>query len=233
MSALRIVSICTLLIVTSITRADAETMPFSAFSASYRGEAKGIKVGDLGTRTLTQLGPERFQIQYTAKALMYTLKEISVFDWVNGAPKPISYDSSRGTFLKRRENHIDFDWQNNTASYIHKKNQGTFPLIDGVQDPLTSLLVLAQALQSGKPTISLHEAKNSRHEEKRFALLGTPMLKTKIGNIKTYHLQRLHDDPERHTELWLHYEHPFIPVKVRQTDEGDLFLLELTTFTLN
>lgn len=233
MDYLRVLPLCALLLLTAgISKADAETMPFSSFTASYRGEANGLSVGNLGTRSLISLGQEQYRIEYNASAMVYKLKEVSHFLWENGTPKPLSYDSSRGTFLKKRENHIKFDWAAGTGSYTHKKTSGTFPLKEGMQDPLSSTLLLALQLQEGKDKISFIEAKDDHQEERQFILLDTPTIKTQMGELKTYHLQRLHDDNKRHTELWLHHEHPFIPVKVIQNDDGDRFLLELTDFSL-
>ena len=232
MSLLRVLPLL-LLLITSISRADAETMPFAPFTAKYRGEANGMSVRDLGSRTLTQIGQERFRIEYKAKAMIYSLEESSDFIWQNGIPKPISYDSSRGTFLNKRENHIKFDWPSGKGSYTHKKKKGQFNLTEGIQDPLSSTMLLALQVQDGQSTITFREAKGDDQDLRVFSLLGTPDLETESGRIKTYHLKRAHEDSKRHTEIWLHYEYPFIPVKVEQTDDGDHFLLELTSFKLN
>ena len=232
MTLLRVLPLL-LLLITSISRADAETMPFSPFTANYRGEANGMSVSDLGSRKLISLGQERYRIEYKAKAMIYSLEETSDFLWENGVPKPISYDSSRGTFLKKRENKIRFDWTSGKGSYVHKKKKGEFPLSEGMQDPLSSTLLLALEVQAGKSTIHFKAAKGDDQEMRSFTLLGTPEIETDSGKIKTYHLKRLHDDKKRHTEIWLHHEYPFIPVKVEQTDDDDHFLLELTRLKLN
>jgi len=234
MSLLRVLAFSILLtVVTGISWADAETMPFSPYTAHYRGEAKGISVKDLGSRKLESMGQERYRIEYDASAMIYSLKEESEFLWQDGQPKPLQYDSSRGTFLKKRENHIKFDWQSGQGRYVHKKKKGTFELAAGMQDPLTSTLLLALEVQSGKSEIKLMEAKDNDQELRTFILLDKPTLNMPSGKIKTYHLKRLHDDKKRQTEIWLHHEYPFIPIKVEQYDDGDHFLLELTSFKLN
>ena len=221
-----------LLLWASISRADAETMPFSPFSATYRGEANGLSVKDLGSRSLVSLGQERFRIEYNAKAMIYSMQETSEFLWENGMPKPISYDSTRGTFLKKRKSNIQFNWDSGKGNYVHKDKRGQFKLTEGIQDPLSSTLLLALEVQSGKASIRFREAKGKDQDMREFDLLDTPVLDSPMGKIKTYHLKRLHDDDQRHTEIWLHFEYPYIPVKVKQTDEDDHFLLELTGFKL-
>ncbi|MEN8669934.1 MAG: DUF3108 domain-containing protein [Ketobacter sp.] len=222
-----------LLMMTGLSRADAETMPFSPFTAHYRGEANGMSVSDLGSRKLISLGQERYRIEYDASAMIYRLEEQSEFLWQAGQPRPLQYDSTRGTFLKKRKNHINFDWQRGRGTYVHKKKQGEFDLVAGMQDPLTSTLLLALEVQSGKGEIQFMEAKDNDQELRKFVLLDKPTISTESGNIKTFHLKRLHDDDKRQTEIWLHHEYPFIPVKVEQNDDGDHFLLELTGFKLH
>ncbi|MEE2732839.1 MAG: DUF3108 domain-containing protein [Pseudomonadota bacterium] len=222
-----------LVLLAGISRADAETMPFSPFTAHYRGEANGMSVQDLGTRTLSSLGQERYRIEYRAKAMIYSLQETSEFLWENGQPRPLHYDSSRGTFLKKRESQIDFNWTTGQGRYVHKKKAGKFTLSDGLQDPLSSTLLLALQVQAGQSTIRFREAKGNDQDLRVFSLLGTPELETESGRIKTFHLKRQHDDKKRHTEIWLHHDYPFIPVKVEQTDDGDRFLLELTRFHIH
>lgn len=234
MSLLRVLAFFTLLtMMAGISRADAETMPFSPFTAHYRGEANGMSVKNLGSRKLISLGQERYRIKYDASAMIYSLQEQSEFVWQDGQPKPLEYDSSRGTFLKKRENHIKFDWQSGEGRYVHKKKKGTFELVDGMQDPLTSTLLLALEIQAGKAKIQFMEAKDNDQELRKFILLDKPTLNTPAGKIKTYHLKRLHDDKKRQTEIWLHHDYPFIPIKVEQNDDGDHFLLELTGFDLD
>ncbi len=231
MTLLRVLPLL-LLLMAAISRADAETMPFTPFTAEYRGKANGMSVSDLGTRRLKSLGQERYSIEYNAKAMIYSAEETSTFLWEDGIPKPLNYDSNRGTFLKRRESSIRFDWNSGKGQYKHKDKRGEFTLEDGIQDPLSSTLLLALEVQSGKSTIRFREAKGDDQDMREFSLLGTPKLETEAGTFKTYHLERLHDDKKRHTEIWLHHEYPHIPVKVEQTDDGDHFLLELTGFKL-
>ncbi|MDY6922180.1 MAG: DUF3108 domain-containing protein [Pseudomonadota bacterium] len=220
-----------LLPVTGPSLADAEVLPFQTFTAHYRGEANGLEVEELGYRSLEALEDQRYRLRYEASAMIYKLEETSVFSW-DGQPRPHAYDSSRGTFLNKRQSRLRFDWASGLGRYRHKDKKGEFELQPGLQDPLTSLLLLAAEIQSGKREVSMLEAKGDDREVRRFVLLDQPEIDTKLGKLKTYHVQRLHDDEDRHTELWLHHEYPFILVRVEQDDEGDRFLLELTGFEL-
>ncbi|HVL02704.1 MAG TPA: DUF3108 domain-containing protein [Dongiaceae bacterium] len=202
------------------------------FSAQYKGRANGFAVGDLGKRELQSLGGGRYRLQYTAEALIYSLQEVSEFTLVNGKLQPQLYRSDRGTFMKRRKVNLDFDWNRNLASFDYKGDVGQFNLQVGAQDPLSGSIVLAQLLLAGTPEIEYLEADKKGIEANKLELIDQPVLETDLGKIQTWHLKRIHANPKRKTEIWLHHQYPSIPVKVHQIDDTDEFQLELTKFEL-
>ncbi len=202
------------------------------FTAHYKGRANGFAVNDLGVRELKQLGNGHFQLQYRAEALIYTLEETSEFIVEDGQLKPLLYRSNRGTFMKRRKTSLDFDWSRMLASYDYKGQVGQFNLQNSAQDPLSGSIVLAQLLAPGKNQLEYLEADKKGIEANKLELIDEPVLETELGKIATWHLKRLHDNPKRKTEIWLHKDYPSIPVKVHQIDDTDEFQLELVKFEL-
>ncbi|NPU93822.1 MAG: DUF3108 domain-containing protein [Gammaproteobacteria bacterium] len=224
-----------LLLAGVVLTASAETNTKNAlqpFTAHYKGRANGFAVGDLGARELKALGGGRYRLQYTAEALIYSLQETSEFTLTDGLLQPQLYRSDRGTFMKRRKVSLDFDWDRNLASFDYKGEAGQFNLQAGAQDPLSGSIVLAQLLLAGKPTIEYLEADKKGIEANQLELIDQPVLETELGKIPTWHLKRLHANPKRKTEIWLHKEYPAIPVKVHQIDDADEFQLELVRFEL-
>ncbi|MGB3623100.1 MAG: DUF3108 domain-containing protein [Ketobacter sp.] len=207
--------------------------PFKLFTASYRGEAYGMSMEKLGTRSLMQVDAQRYRIEYKANAMMYSMEETSDFIWQDNHIIPLAYHSERGTFLSKRKARLLFDWDAGTAEYKVKKRSGEFTISPGDQDPITSTLTLALKIDQKNPLIEVSEAKKDSVEMLEFERIDEPELQTPIGDIKTLHLRRIHDDPERQTEIWVHREYPYIPVKLRQNDDGEVFLLELTDLKLN
>lgn len=202
------------------------------FTAHYKGRANGFAVGNLGVRELKALGNGRYRLQYRAEALIYTLEETSEFEVTNGQLKPLQYRSNRGTFMKRRKTGLDFDWSHMTASFDYKGETGQFALQPGAQDPLSGSIVLAQLLAPGKSALEYLEADKKGLEANQLELIDEPVLETELGKIPTWHLKRLHHNPKRKTEIWLHRDYPSIPVKVHQIDDTDDFQLELVKFEL-
>lgn len=203
------------------------------FEAEYKGRANGMSVGDLGVRELKALGNNRYQLQYRAKAMIYSLEETSVFQVNDNLIQPISYRSSRGSFFSRRKASIDFDWSKNTASYDYKGRTGTFKLKPETQDPLSGSLRLARMLNANQPVLEYLEAEKRGIGSNELKLIDQPELETEVGTIQTWHLERIHRDPKRKTEIWLHKKYPSIPVKLHQTDDGDEFQLDIVRFKLN
>lgn len=210
-----------------------EKFPFQPFTASYRGEAYGMSLENLGTRSLKSTGENRYRVEYDAKAMVYSMVETSDFIWKDNRIVPLAYNSSRGTVFSKRKAQLLFDWDAMTADYKVRDRSGQFEISPGVQDPITSALVLALKLENEAEAITVAEAKKDNVKTRKFERIDTPELETPLGSIKTIHLKLVDDDPERQTEIWVHQQYPFIPVKLRQNDEGDVFLLELTGLKLN
>src|SRR3990167_6382834 len=226
----------TLLLATLALTAGAETAAkkdaLQPFTAHYKGSANGFAVGNLGVRELKALGGDRYSLLYTAEALIYTLQETSEFTLVDGQLQPQLYRSDRGTFMKRRKVSLDFDWSRNLASFDYKGQTGHFNLQPGAQDPLSGSIVLEQLLLAGTPAIEYLEANKKGIDTNKLELIDQPVLETELGKIPTWHLKRLHANPKRKTEIWLHKDYPAIPVKVHQIDDVDEFQLELVKFEL-
>lgn len=202
------------------------------FVAHYQGRANGMAVSDLGVRELKAIGDNRFQLQYRAEAMIYTLEETSVFTVNDDVIQPLSYRSSRGTFFRRRKAALDFDWPKQQGSFDYKGKTGTFKLQHNTQDPLSGSLELARLLTPEKGKIDYLEAEKKGIGTNELIMIDQPEIKTAIGTIKTWHLERIHRDPKRKTEIWLHHQYPTIPVRVHQTDDGDEFQLDITRFEL-
>lgn len=219
------------LLATPLLAADLKQV-LQPFEAYYKGRANGLTIGNLGVRELKDLGNNRYQLQYRAEAMMYSLEETSVFMVEDDLLKPLQYRSNRGSFFSRRKAALDFDWRKNIGSYDYKGKTGTFPLQANTQDPLSGSIELARLLEPEREHIQYLEAGKKKIDINELILIDQPELQTAIGTIRTWHLQRIHRDPHRKTEIWLHHQYPTIPVRVHQTDEGDEFQLDIIRFDL-
>lgn len=226
-------ALITLTLMASAASAESQPDVLQPFSAHYQGRANGLSVSDLGVRELKALGDNRYQLEYRAEAMIYTLVETSVFQVQDAVIQPLSYRSSRGSFFNRRKATLDFDWDNLKGAYDYKGKTGKFTLQPNTQDPLTGSLELARLLAPETTRIDYLEADKKGIGSNELVLIDQPVIKTLIGDIKTWHLERIHRDNKRKTEVWLHHQYPTIPVKVHQTDDGDEFQLDITRFELN
>lgn len=200
------------------------------FTAYYKGRANGMAVSNLGSRELKSLGDGRYQLQYRASAMIYSLEETSVFTVENGVILPQTYRSNRGSFFNRRKASLDFDWSKRQGRYDFKGKTGDFVLESNTQDPLTGGLELARLLTPDRSKYQYLEAEKRGIDSNELVLIGQPDINTAVGTLKSWHLERLHKDPSRKTEIWLHHEYPTIALRVRQTEDGDEFQLDITRF---
>ena len=202
------------------------------FIAHYQGRASGLTVSDLGVRELKSLGDGQYQLQYRADAMIYSLEETSVFRTQDEQIQPLTYNSSRGSFFSKRDVSMDFDWNKMQAKFDYKGRLGKFKLEPNTQDPLSGSLELARILTADKQFIEYRAAEKKGIGTTKMELIDQPELKSEVGNVKTWHLRRVHGNDYRSTEIWLLHDYPTIPVKVIQVEKGDEFQLDLTKFEL-
>lgn len=208
------------------------TLPLSTYVARYRGASHGLSRDDLGKRVLTRTKSGDYLLSMEAEALLYRSEEQARFSWSAGELQPLTYRAVTGNFLKERKSRLTFDWPRHTVVWSYKDKDGTFPLEPQTRDALTSSIEVGLQLRAGEDEVKFLEAQRGRTKHKTYRVVDRPTINTEAGRIETIHLREIEDDPDKETEIWVHQQHPHIPVRVVQRDEGERSLLELTTLEL-
>lgn len=100
------------------------------------------------------------------------------------------------------------------------------PLLTGAQDPLSAIYQLAMAAQDGKDGLIV-AASSKRVKGYPYRMIGTEILSTPLGEMKTLHVTRAGDSEKSGTHLWLAPEKYSLPVRVSYVDEdGTQWVLE-------
>ncbi len=100
------------------------------------------------------------------------------------------------------------------------------PILPGAQDPLSSIYQLAMAAQDGKDGLIV-AASSKKVQGYPYRMLGTEILRTPLGEMKTFHVTRAGDPGKSDTHLWLAPDRHALPVKVSFVDdEGTEWVLE-------
>lgn len=148
------------------------------------------------------LMPERYEIQRASGK-----KEVLEFDYADNLIKSSRTDAKRGTRT------LDL------------------PLLTGAQDPLSSIYQLAMAAQGGSDGLIV-AASSKKVKGYLYRMLGTEILRTPLGEMKTLHVTRAGDSGKDDTHLWLAPERYALPVKVSYLDEeGTEWVLEAVSIS--
>ena len=204
------------------------------FRAEYVAEYKGLPVRAKGIRELLHLGNNRYRLVSSARSMLANVTESSEFDLSAGNVIPTNYSYERTGLGKNKEESARFDWQDQQLSHA----ETTSPLSAGTLDKLSYQFKLrtdvARAIAAGDTTAILEyeiadEAKRKRY---RFQIIGEEILQTPLGDLKTTRVNRLRDDDDRQTSLWLAIDHDFLLVKLKQTEQNRGFELNLVSATV-
>jgi hypothetical protein len=114
-----------------------------------------------------------------------------------------------------------FDWPNQELRYSKKNKVTSLPLQSGYLDIVTQKLQLRLDLQSGKETLSYPVISRGKLKQYDFKIIANEVLETAIGPLNTVLVQRVREDNQRQTKIWLATDWDYVAVRLEQTEDGD------------
>jgi len=160
-----------------------------------------------------------------------TIKESSIFKWVNEEPVSNQYKYSEEG-LNHLQRKIEFSANGENAKYtISTPNADekivTLKLTQPGFDNLNSSLVLRKNILDGKTDISLAVVDGPKPSAQHYQMIGDESIVTPVGTFNTIHLKRIRDS-NRTTDIWLAPELDYAMVKLVQAEpNGDTINLQL------
>lgn len=131
--------------------------------------------------------------------------------------RPDSYWVQRGQSADKTDS-AQFDWQSLRLSFGSGGDTRSVRLPAGTQDLLSFLYQLALAPPQAGST-QLYITNGRKLDNYGYQTLEEETLETPLGQIKTLHIGKLHQEGEENTEIWLATEYHYLPVKIRHTDK--------------
>lgn len=160
-------------------------------------------------------------------ANLITLEESSHFAQAGTALIGGAYRYDQ-TGISRRNRHIRFDWESESARVTTRDGETRYPVEPGTLDQLTFTaqlrLDVRRARQEGAGQTDFTYRIIDEHgpEEQLYRLVGNETLETPLGNLETLRLERIREpDSPRTTTVWLAPAEEYIMVRLLQTEEGD------------
>ncbi|GLQ47640.1 hypothetical protein GCM10007862_26910 [Dyella lipolytica] len=203
------------------------------FTATYQVSRDGEAMGQ-ATITLKALGNGEYeysnQIRGTsglAAMLGANSSDITRFRWNNNAPETESYNS-KVSALKTKQRQMLVNWNTKQVSVDEGKGATNYAAEPGMVDRNTMSLALGLALRNGSQNVTLPVGVKQRVEQQQFKVQGTEAVKVPAGSFQAQRVTRT--DSDKHFDAWYVPKQFSLPVKMAQSDGGDL-TLELVRYS--
>ncbi|GGA08252.1 DUF3108 domain-containing protein [Dyella caseinilytica] len=199
--------------------------PPTPFTATYQVSQAGESMGQ-ATITLKSLGNGVYeysnQTQGTsglAAALGANSSDVSRFRWNNDAPETVTYKSKVNAF-KVKQRAMQVNWTTKQVSVDDGKGPSTYAAQPGLIDRNVLSLAIGLALSKGSQSMTFPVGVKQQVEQQQFKVQGTEAVQVPAGS---FHAERVaRTDSDKHFEAWYVPKQFAVPVKLAQSDGGDL-----------
>lgn len=197
------------------------------FTATYQVSRQGEAMGE-ATITLKSLGNGEYeysnQIHGTsglAAMLGANSSDVTRFRWNNETPETETYNS-KVSALKTKQRTMQVNWNTKQVSVDEGKGVTNYAAVPGLVDRNTMSLALGLALRNGNQNVTLPVGVKQRVEQQQFKVQGTETVKVPAGSFQAERVTRT--DSDKHFDAWYVPKQYSLPVKLAQSDGGDLTL---------
>lgn len=196
-----------------------QVVTLKPYKAAYRTSARGMSV--TLDRELKSDGHGNFTLTNGGSLLVVGLHEVAVFKIEDGHILPRSY-IYQGTGLINRRREVHFTPGSDTVRSLYKDEWYELPYSNGTLDRLSQQeQVRLDLLRRDDPrqTVSVSIADGKRVKDYELIYVGDEVLDTPIGPVNTLHFERLHDDPERESDIWVAPAWDYLIVKTIHVED--------------
>jgi hypothetical protein len=201
--------------------------PPTPFTAVYQVSQEGQLMGQ-ATVTLKSLGNGEYeysnQMQGTsglAAALGANSSDVTRFRWNDNAPETVTYDSKVMAF-KVKQRLMRVNWNTKQVSVDDGKGSSTYAAQPGMVDRNTLSLAIGLALRNGNQSMTVPVGVKQQVEQQQFKVQGAETVQVPAGSFHAERVSR--SDSDKPFEAWYVPKQFVVPVKLAQSDGGDLTL---------
>lgn len=211
----------------------AQTSELRPYTAEYKTTARGFDLNV--TRKLEADNNNHYILTNGGKILVVGFHEISVFRVEEEEIRSISY-VYQGTGLVSRRHELHFNAEPGKITSLYKDQWYDLPDNGFTLDRMNQMEQLRLELLQGPPDvddITMRIADGKRLKDSHLVLIGEETQQTPMGPVATLHYERLHDNPERKSDIWLAPQWDYLMVKMVHIEDGDPVEMVLTGATLD
>ncbi len=226
--ALLILALCTALPTLAAKVPGTPRPGIAAYEAEYKASYSGFPIK--AEHRLTRIG-NRYEIRIKARNFLGKITEEELFHMnEQGAIVPDSYRNDRSIMGTTRKESLVVDHSANSILASRKGRESQLDFEPGQLGPLSHQLELARDLQDGVEELSYAVIIRGGIRNYRYERRGEEDMQTPLGTLRVLRLQRVRDNSDRETVLWLAPALNYQPVLLRQEEDGSSYELTLQSF---
>lgn len=200
--------------------------------AVYKGTG-GFQVGE--ARHKLEITDHHYNLTATTETIgiasifkTYQLVQTSRGILTKQGIRPEQYNEDKSDAQGKQSLSADFDWENHTLSL---SGGNKTELTAQTQDVLSFLYQFSQlSLATEIVPLSISNGKKLEHYD--FEVGAEELIDTRLGQLRTVKLRKIHATGMEGTEIWLGLDYRLLPVKIRQIDRageiaGEMLISEI------
>ncbi|MEQ8801258.1 MAG: DUF3108 domain-containing protein [Haliea sp.] len=200
--------------------ADAPAAVLQPYKAEYTTTARGMTV--TLERELKTDGEGGYTLTNGGKLLVVGFHEVAVFRVDDTQVKPGSY-IYQGTGLINRRREVHFTPGADTVRSLYKEEWYELPFTEGTLDRMSQqeqLRLHLMSKENPRENISVRIADGKRVKDYELVYVGDETLDTPLGPVNALHFERLHEDPDRESDIWFAPQWDYLMVKTVHIEDG-------------
>lgn len=202
------------------------------YTAQYKTTARGMALKL--TRKLKLSADGYYTLTNGGKIMVAGFHEVSVFSTMGAEIVPKSY-VYQGTGLINRRREVHFTPGSDLIRSLYKGSWYDLRYTQGTLDRMSQqehlrLLLLNSATPQDDIAVRIADGKRVKDYLLRYVAEET--LQTPMGELQTLHFERLHDDPDRTSDMWLAPELDYLIVKTVHVEDNKPIEMLLTQATI-
>lgn len=198
------------------------------YEAEYSARYSGFPIK--AAHSLRRSG-EGYELRIEARNFLGKITEEEQFHLdERGAIIPDNYRHDRSIMRNTRKESMAVDHAGMTVHSSRKGEETRLDFEAGQLGPLSHQLELARDLQEGAEELTYAVIIRGGIRDYRYQRLGEENMDTALGTLRVIKLERVRDNSDRETTLWLAPELNYQPVLLRQNEDGSTYELTLQSF---
>lgn len=203
------------------------------YTAQYKTTARGMAL--TLNRSLKQAADGSYTLTNGGKIMVVGFHEVSVFhvDGERVLPKSYVY---RGTGLINRHREVHFTAGSDTIRSLYKDQWYDLPYAEGTLDRMSQQEQLRLFLLNDptpREDIAVRIADGKRVKDYSLTYRGEEPVETPMGTFQALHFERIHDDPDRKSDIWLAPALDYLMVKTVHVEDGKPVEVTLTKASID